>query len=151
MALAEPVVAADGIEGFEDGLGADAVGTVGVGQVAGSVNLVGPDLAQQIDDEGDVALGKAALFDTARLVERHVEEMGVGIGVQPERTHGGAGLGAADGPLDVEQGPRLGSPLRLEAMMRSASAKRSPKPNSREVSIFCNTTSSWTATLPEVW
>ena len=98
---------------------------MGVGKVAGGVDLMGLDLAQQLDDDFDVLLRELALLDAARFVERQVEEVGVGVGVQTERAYGGARFGAADGALQIEQ-------------------------RTRAVSMFCSTTSSCTATLPEV-
>ena len=113
VALLHPVVVLDDFEGAQYGLHAGTVRSVRVGQVAGGVDLVGLHLAQQLDDDVDVLLGELALLDTARLVEREVEEVGVCVGIQAERAYGGAGFGAADRTLQVEQGARFGLALLL--------------------------------------
>ena len=113
MALFQPFVVLHDFQRAQHGLHAGAVRAVGVGQVAGGVDLVGLDLAQQLDDDVDVLLREQSLLDAARFVERQVEEVGVGVGVQTERAYGGARFGAADGALQIEQRTRFGFALLL--------------------------------------
>jgi hypothetical protein len=49
VALLQPLVVLHDFEGAEHGLHAGAVRAVGVGKVAGGVDLMGLDLAQQLD------------------------------------------------------------------------------------------------------
>jgi hypothetical protein len=73
--------------------------SVGIGQVAGSVDLVWPHLAQKIDYNLNVVFTERTFLDQAGFVERHVEK------VQPLGRHAAAtgrraSFTAADHPFD---------------------------------------------------
>ncbi len=85
MALLQPLVVLHDFEGAEHGLHAGAVRAVGVGKVAGGVDLLGFDLPEQVYDDFGV-LSELALFDSARFVERQVQEVGIRVGVQAGTT-----------------------------------------------------------------
>ena len=103
MAFLEPFFILELGDGFEDGLGADTVSPVRVCKVACHIDLVRPDFPEKVNDDVYVFLGPFPFLDSSDLVERQVEEMCVGVRVQPERPYGCPGLRTADGPLDVQK------------------------------------------------
>ncbi|MEY3458022.1 MAG: hypothetical protein RL215_1179 [Planctomycetota bacterium] len=78
FAVAEPVVVANLIAGENDGFEADAVSSVGVREVAGRVDLMGLQFAEEFDNDSDVVFSERFLLDTACFVKRQIEEAQVG-------------------------------------------------------------------------
>ena len=84
VAVLHPSLALKLVEGLKHGLGADAVCSVRVCEVSCHIDLVRLNLLEQVDDDVDVLLCALPFLDASRLVERKVEEVGVGVVVQTE-------------------------------------------------------------------
>ena len=55
-----------------------------VGEVTGCIDLMGLDVAEELYDNLDVGFAEFTLLDASGLVEREVEEVGVGLVIEPE-------------------------------------------------------------------
>ena len=77
MTLLCPRLVLDLFKGTQNGLDADTVCAVGVGKVAGSVNLVRFDFTHKCLYNLDIVVAQLSLLYTAGLIEREVEEMGI--------------------------------------------------------------------------
>ena len=84
MTLLTPVVILRALQSLKQRLHTGAVCAVWVGKVASSIDLVWAHLAQKFDDDVDIGIGELTLLYTASLVEWHIEEVGVGVGVKAE-------------------------------------------------------------------
>ena len=78
-----------------------------VGEVTCHVDLVRVDPDDQLLDNVKVFLCARQFRHSARLVERQVEEVDVGLVVEAEASVRSSGLAAADGRLDGEKLLRL--------------------------------------------
>ena len=78
-----------------------------VGKVAGHKDHVGLQLVQQGLDDVDIGLRARKFLDAAGLIERQIQEVGMGLVVKTERTDGALRLRTADSGLDVQQFARL--------------------------------------------
>ena len=107
--VVQPVVAflLELFDGLKGGLGADPVRSVRVGEVTCHVDLVRVDPDDQLLDNVKVFLCARQFRHSARLVERQVEEVDIGVVVEAEASVRSSGLAAADGRLDGEKLLRL--------------------------------------------
>ena len=107
--VVQPVVAflLELFDGLKGGLGADPVRSVRVGEVTCHVDLVRVDPDDQLLDNVKVFLRARQFRHSARLVERQVEEVDIGVVVEPEASVRSSRLAAADGRLDGEKLLRL--------------------------------------------
>ena len=95
------------LNGLQCSLSADTVGSVWVSQVSCHEHLIRTQSLEQILDDVKVNLCTRHLLHAARLIERQVEEVDIGIVIEAERTVCPAGLAAADCALDCEKFLRL--------------------------------------------
>jgi len=84
VAFLEPCLVLELLEGFKHGFRTYPVCPVRVCKVSGKVYLVWLYLLEKVDDDVDILLGPFPFLDSARLVERKVEEMGICILVKSE-------------------------------------------------------------------
>src|SRR5262245_303685 len=107
-------------DGVEDGVGADAVRAVRVGQLAGNVDLRGLEALQEADNVLNVLRMDRRFGDGAGAIKAQVHEFEL-LGRDAARKGAGAGLGLADQLLDVEQVVDVGLAgfLALEEMLHA--------------------------------
>ena len=84
MAFLKPFFVLELIQGLKNSLRTYAVCSMRVSKVACKIDLVRLHLLEKRNDDVDVGLGTFALLDSARLIERKVEEVGVGLVVETE-------------------------------------------------------------------
>ena len=78
-----------------------------VSEVAGKVDLMRLNLLKKILDYVDISLRPLAFLDSSGLIERKIEEVGVGLVVESERTHRTLSLSTSDCSLEIEKSTRL--------------------------------------------
>ena len=69
MTLLAPIVILRNLQSLKDSLHTSAVCAVWVSKVASSINLMRTHLAQQLNDDIYISIGKLTLLNTSRLVE----------------------------------------------------------------------------------
>ena len=84
MALLEPFLALQLIDGLENSLCTYAVCSMRVGKVSCKIYLMRLNLLKECDDDVDIGLCTLSLLDSACLIERKIEEVAVGLVVQTE-------------------------------------------------------------------
>ena len=98
-AVLHPFLVAELVEGGENGVGAHAVCSVGVGKVTCHENLVGLHILEEFLYNLDVGLGEVAFLDCTGLVEGEAEEVDV-LGLDADIFAGDGSLCLADHCLD---------------------------------------------------
>ena len=99
-AVLHPILILQALERFYNGVEANAVGIMRVGQVAGGVYLMRLDLCQQVHDDLDIGFAEIAFSAPAGFVERHIEEVDMLV-IQSAKTGAGAGFTPSDQAFDL--------------------------------------------------
>ena len=84
VALLCPIIVLHHIPCAEHRLDAHAVCAVWVCEVSGGIDLMGFHLAEELHHDVDIGIAELALLDATGLIERQVEEVGVGLVVEAE-------------------------------------------------------------------
>ena len=113
MAFLEPRLVPQLFQRLQYGLRTYPVSAVRVGEIPGHIYLMRPYLLQKGYYDIYVLLCPLAFLYTACLIERKIEEVGIGVRIQPERTDCRPCLRPADRALYVQQLPRLRFPTAL--------------------------------------
>ena len=107
VALLHPFLSLELPDGLKHGFGTNPVRSVRIRKISCEIYLMRSDFLEKVDDDIHILLCTDTFLDASCLVERKVEEVGVGVLVESERTDCSSCLGSADGCLDVEKRSRL--------------------------------------------
>src|SRR5699024_4727156 len=75
LAVLEPLIALAFFKGQEDGFQAYPMGAMRIGQVTGGIYLMRLHLAQQVNGQVDIGLGKRLLFNSSDFIKGHIQEV----------------------------------------------------------------------------